>query len=368
MKRLWNIYEKIYDLDNLKLAHKMAKKDKSLYRDVKMVDSNPDLYLKEIQVLLKEKRYTINKSDYSIQVIRDKTKERELRKLKYYPHRIIQRAIMLQLENMFNKHFCYHTCASLVWRWWIRIIQLMNRYLEDKKWTAYCLKIDIKKYYPNINHKILKQQLRKKIKDPDVLWLLDMTIDSFPWKKWLPIWSYLSQYLANFYLSWFDHWLKEELHLKYVFRYMDDVVILWPKPSTLRVVYRRMKKYLSWNLNLQIKENRQIFPTSVRWIDYIGYRYFWDYTLLRKTTAKKLKKRYRQITNIIKKWYYINFKLRCSINSYTWWLKHCNSYRLSHKYIVPLLNIMIDYYSNNINNKSNRIKKYSNKLKKKLFI
>lgn len=79
-----------------------------------MVDSNPDLYLKEIQVLLKEKRYRIDKNDYSIQIIWDKTKERELRKLKYYPHRIIQRAVMLQLEDMFNKHLCYHTCASLV--------------------------------------------------------------------------------------------------------------------------------------------------------------------------------------------------------------------------------------------------------------
>lgn len=366
MKRLWNIYESVYSLENLRIAHKMARKDKSLYRDVKMVDSNPDLYLKEIQVLLKEKRYRINKNDYSIQIIWDKTKERELRKLKYYPHRIIQRAIMLKLEDMFNKHLCYHTCASLVWRWWIRISQLMNKYLKDKEWTKYCLKIDIKKYYPNINHKILKQQLRKKIKDPDVLRLLDMTIDSFPWKKWLPIWSYLSQYLANFYLSRFDHWLKEELHLKYVLRYMDDIVILWPKPSTLRVVYRRMKKYLSWHLWLQIKWNRQIFPTATRWIDYIWYRYFWNYTLLRKDTAKKLKKRFRQISNAYKKWYEMNFKLRCSINSYSWRLLHCDSYRLSHKYITPLVNNMCNYYSKHINDEQNKANKYKNKLLKKL--
>ena len=368
MKRLWNVYNKIYDLDNLRLAHKMARKDKSLYKDVIMVDKNPDFYLKEIQTILKEKRYRISKNDYSIQVIWDKTKERELRKLKYYPHRIIQRAIMLQLEDTFNKHLCYHTCASLVWRWWMRINQLMRKYLKDKKWTAYCLKIDIKKYYPNINHKILKSQLRKKIKDPDALWLLDMTIDSFPWKKWLPIWSYLSQYLANFYLSRFDHRLKEDLHLKYVLRYMDDIVILWPKTSTLRVVYRRMKKYLSWNLALQIKDNRQIFPTRIRWIDYIWYRYFWDFILLRKSTVQNLKHRYNIILKKINKWEQINFQDRCSINSYAWRILHCDSYRLYEKYIEPLTDILCEYYSNNIVDWNlKRVDKYRNKLIKKKY-
>ena len=363
MKRLWNLYEKVYSLDNLRLAHKFAKKDKSLYKDVKMVDSNPDFYLLQIQTILKEKRYTISKNDYSIQVVRDKTKERELRKLKYYPHRIIQWALMLQLENMFNTHLCYHVCASLVWRWWKRVKELMNKYLKDKGWTCYCLKIDIKKYYSNINHKILKQLLRKKIKDPNILWLLDMTIDSFPWKKWLPIGSYLSQYLANFYLSCFDHWMKEELYLKYVIRYMDDIVVFWPKPSTLRVIYRRMKKYLSWKLNLQIKSNRQIFPTRIRWVDYIWYRYFWDYTLLRKTTVKTLKRRFSQIQKQTRP---LTYTQRCSINSYAWWLIHCNSWRLYEKYIEPILPKLYKYYYYEIANQNKKkLDKYIKKITSK---
>lgn len=365
-KRIWKVYDKICSLDNLRLAHKMARKDKSLYKDVIMVDKNPDFYLKQIQTILKEKRYILTEKDYTIQIIREWNKERELRKLKYYPHRIIQRAVMLQLEDMFNKNLCYHTCASLKWRWGKRIQTLLKRYLRDKKWTAYCLKIDIKKFYPNINHKILKQLLRKRIKDQNLLWLLDMTIDSFSWKKWLPIWSYLSQYLANFYLSRFDHRLKEELHLKYVLRYMDDVVILWPKPSTLRVVYRRMKKYLSWNLNLQIKSNRQIFPTAVRWIDYIWYRYFWDFILLRKSTANKLKRKCRQINKYLSQWKDITFKQWCSINSYTWRLIHCNAYRLSNIYIKPLIETMTSYYWNNISSDYKRINRYSNKISKKI--
>lgn len=363
MKRLCNIYPKIYDINNLKLAHKMAKKDKSLYKDVKMVNSNQEYYLLEIQKSLINKTYNITKSDYTRQFVIEWHKERELRKLKYYPHRIIQWAIMLQIEEMLNRNLCYHTCASLKWRWWKRIHNLMNKYLKDKEWTKYCLKIDIKKFYNNINHKILKQLIRNKIKDKDLLWLLDMIIDSFPWKKWIPIWSYLSQYLANFYLTEFDHRLKEELHLKYVIRYMDDMVIFSNKKSTLRIILRRMKKYLSWKLNLQIKSNWQIFPTEIRWVDYIWYRYFWNYTLLRKSTTNKFKRKCR---NAFNKWIKINFQSRCSINSYSWWLLYCNSYRLSHKYILPLIDNMCNYYSTHINNRQNKAKKYKNKLLKKL--
>lgn len=77
MKRYWNIYEKIYDLDNLKEAHKQARKDKQLYREVKMVNASEEYFLKKIQKLLKEKKYHITDKDYSVSVIRDKTKSKE---------------------------------------------------------------------------------------------------------------------------------------------------------------------------------------------------------------------------------------------------------------------------------------------------
>ena len=91
----------------------MARKDKALYKEVKMVDTNPEFYLKKIQALLKNKKYRITAKNYHVSIIRDRTKNRELRKLNYYPHRIIQWAIMLQLENVFMKVFTNFTCASI---------------------------------------------------------------------------------------------------------------------------------------------------------------------------------------------------------------------------------------------------------------
>ena len=78
-----------------------------------MVDSNLDYYIDEIHNMLKSGTYKIEPSDYTISTINDKGKERILAKLTYYPHRIIQRAVMQILEPIFMEVFCNHTCASL---------------------------------------------------------------------------------------------------------------------------------------------------------------------------------------------------------------------------------------------------------------
>ena len=113
MKRIGNLWDKICDINNIRLAHKKAKEDKLFYQEVKMVDSNEEFYLKEIQQMLVSGSYHIDSIDYSVSVIHDNNKDRELWKLSYYPHRIIQWAVMIQIEPIFMKTFCYHTCASI---------------------------------------------------------------------------------------------------------------------------------------------------------------------------------------------------------------------------------------------------------------
>ena len=218
-------------MENLKLAHKNARKDKAFYKDVKKVDSDPEFYLGQIQEMLMNKTYTV--SDYSVSTINDKGKDRELMKLPYFPDRIIQWAILLQIEKVFVNTLCGHTCASLKGRGIKRAMKLVDEFMTDVPGTEFCLKIDIRKFYPNINHAVLKQLLRKKFKDADLLELLDRIIDSYPGEKGVPIGSYLSQYLANYYLAYFDHWLKEEMQIKYVVRYMDDIVIFSQKHSCI---------------------------------------------------------------------------------------------------------------------------------------
>ena len=357
MKRYGNIYDNIYDMDNLYEAHKNARKDKKFYKEVKMVDSNPEYYLGLIHDMLKNETYEV--SEYSVSVINDKGKERELMKLPYFPDRIIQWAIMLQIEQIFLKTFCFHTCASIPRRGISQAVRLTENHLKDRENAEYCLKIDVSKFYPNIDHEILKKLLRKKFKDKRLLRLLDLIIDSYPGEKGVPIGSYLSQYLANFYLCYFDHWLKEVCKEKSVTRYMDDTTIHSGSKEHLHELLDKIKDYLHVNLKLQLKGNYQIFPVKKRGIDFVGYRHFFGFRLIRKKTAVRMKRKMLKLRNKIM----LNFGEWCSVNSYIGLCCNCNAYRLCRKYIHPLIPKVLLYYKRVIAKNYSAYKRY----KKKLF-
>ncbi len=333
IKRYGNIYSKICDIENLRHAHRKARRGKTWYKEVEMVDADPDKYLLKLQKQLLDKTYKT--SDYEMFIKVDKGKEREIFKLPYYPDRICQWAIMLQIEDILMNSFIYDTYASLPGRGIHMALKRVNRVMKDKDATKYCLKFDIKKYFPSIDHNILKSLLRRKFKDPDLLWLLDEIIDSAV--KGIPIGNYLSQYFANLYLSYFDYWMKEVNNCEHYFRYMDDVIILHSSKEFLHNLREEIECYLNDNLKLKLKENWQVFPTFTRGIDFVGYRSFGGYTLLRKSTAKNIKKKAKEIRNRETKDRDVN-----SIMSYKGWLKYCNSHNFEKKYVTPIIRRLIE--------------------------
>ena len=331
MKRYNDIFPKIVDMENLREAFKNAKKSKSHYHEVKMVAKDPDFYLSKIQEMLINGTYKTSK--YETFIKNDKGKEREIYKLPFYPDRIIHWAIMLQIEPIFMKTFTTFTNASLKDRGIHRTLDQLDKMLLDEEGTKYCLKIDVEKFFPNINHDILKELLRKKFKDKLLLNLLDEIIDSIDGEKGAPIGNYLSQYFANFYLAYFDHWLKETKKCKYVLRYMDDIVILHSDKNFLHQLRKDISVYLDKNLKLKLKDNWQVYPVDSRGIDFVGYKTFRKYKLLRKSTYKRMK------TKCIKleKKSLLSFSDFCSVNSYLGLIKWCNGHNLSKKYIIKLL-------------------------------
>ena len=354
MKRIGNLWDKVTSIENIKLAHKQARKDKAFYKEVKMVDADLDYYAEEIRSLLINKTYEV--SEYRTQVIDDKGKDRKLMKLQYYPDRIIQWAIMLQLEPIFLKTFCKHTCASIPERGIKRARNLMLSYLKDKYNSKYCYKMDIRKFYDNIDHKLLKEKLRHKIKDKDLLWLLDIIIDSYPGDVGVPIGSYLSQYFANFYLSDFDHFLKEKLQIKKCIRYMDDVIILAKTKGILHWYHYLIQMFLHTQ-SLELKRNYQIFSVDIRGIDFVGFRFFHNFILLRKKTIERIKVLHKDITYKIKVGAPITEKEFCAVNSYAGWLQLCNSYHLWESFIEPIKIAVYKYYWNLVNNNDKKSKR-----------
>ena len=348
MKRYNNIYPKICEIENIKLAHKMARQDKSFYQEVKMVDEDIDKYALQIQEMLINKIYKINSNDYEMFEKNDKGKIRQIFKLDYYPHRIVQWACMLQIQEILLKSFTDDTYSAIPNRGiHLASSRIKTALNEDMGNMQYCLKIDIKKYYPNIDREVLKQLYRKKFKDEDLLWLLDMIIDSLEGEKGIAIGSLISQWMGNFYLSYLDHWVKEELGIKQYYRYMDDCLIFHNSKEELHNIFHKIEKYLTDNLKLRIKENWQIFPTYVRGVDFVGYRHFKNYTLLRKSTSTTFKRKMRHLLKKCQNGEELTYSEWCSINSYKGWIEWCsdsNAKELVAKYINPLLPYCDNYY------------------------
>ena len=196
---------------------------------------------------------------------------------------------------------------------------------EDPEGTTFCLKLDIRKFYPSINHDVLKSILRRKLKDKRLLCLLDEIIDS---ADGVPIGNYLSQYFANLYLTYFDHWIKEQKRVKHYFRYADDIVILASDKSYLHSLMGEIRAYLG-DLKLEVKGNWQVFPVAARGIDFVGYVFFHTHTRMRKGIKKtfcrrlaKLNKRKRPLSEK-------NFKQ--AICPWWGWAKSCDSKHLIKK-------------------------------------
>lgn len=371
MKRYGHLFEQIYSIENLREAHKNAKKGKGWYREIQEVDNNLDHYLHILQESMIN--HTYHTSDYVKFTKAENGKIREIYKLPYFPDRICQWAILQVIEPFLLKTFTKNTYSAIPKKG----IHAALHDVQSAMWfdvpeCEYCYKLDVRHFYQSINHDILKGKFRRLFKDPDLLWLLDEIIDSIATANiedlrniWLldedvdpetgiPIGNYLSQYCGNLYLSSFDHWIKEEKRVKHCFRYMDDITIFGRSKEELHALRKEVDAYFNKELHLKIKPNWQIFPTYVRGVDFVGYRIFLNYTLLRKSTCKKLKAKMVKIAKKVSGGQLMNYSEWCSINSYKGWLKHCDSYRLTQKYIAPLEQPAERYYTEVIKRKVNQ--------------
>lgn len=313
MKRINNLYQTICSIENLQVADAKAAKGKSKQYGVILHNKNKESNLSQLHKMLIEKTYKT--SQYTTFKVYE-PKEREVFRLPYFPDRILHHAIMNVMEQVFVNCFTSDSYSCIKGKGIHAAANAVKKALQDNPNTVYCLKLDIKKFYHNVDHEILKQLLRKKIKDVDLLWLMDEIIDS---AEGLPIGNYLSQYFANYYLTFFDHWIKENKGVKYYFRYADDLVVLHGSKTYLHQLLEEIKIYLHQNLKLTVKENYQVFPVDARSIDFVGYRFYHTHTLLRKGIKKSFAKAVKAGKN------------RSSISSYLGWAKHCNSINLINK-------------------------------------
>lgn len=336
MKRYNGLHDKLCTIENIEVADDNARKNKNKKYGINKHDKNRQYENEDLVDKLFNLKYKTSK--YSLYKIYE-PKERIIYRLPYYPDRIAHHAIMNVIKDIWTKSFIHNTYSCIEGRGIHLCANNLKRDLRKyPNETKYCLKLDIRKFYPSIPHDGLKKCIRKKIKDKDFLMILDEIIDSTDNVRdvsskltnkigiGVPIGNYLSQYFANLYLSELDHLCKEELKCKFYYRYVDDIVILSHDKDFLHKVLIYIKLYVH-TIGLKVKDNYQIYPVDSRGINFVGYVFYHTHTLIRKSIKYKIIRLVNSYLNreIDKK----EFKVRMC--AYYGWLKHADAKNLLYK-------------------------------------
>ena len=200
--------------------------------------------------------------------------------------------------------------------------------------------MDVKKYFDSIPHDILKRKLSEIIHDRAFLNILYEIVDATGTDRGIPIGFYTSQWFANWYLTELDHYIKEVLGVAHYIRYMDDMVIFGGNKRELHEIQRKIEAYLNDRLGLQMKENWQVYLFDYvkkdgshvgRDLDFMGFRFFRDRTILRKSVMLKATRKARNMAKKVVKTVYDCRQML----SYLGWLDCTDTYDMYKKWIKP---------------------------------
>lgn len=337
-------YEKIYSFQNLYKAHTVARLSKRSTREVIEFETNLSENLIALSDELKNGTYRMQ--DYYSFVIRD-PKYRVIHAL-HYRDRVVQHCVCDEvLAPILDKKLIYDNAACRIGKGTHfavgRVSEFLHRHYNQSGASGYFLKCDIRKFFDNIDHEILKARLSTVILDDNVLRLLFQIIDSFEVSegKGLPLGNQTSQWFAIYYLNGFDRLIKEKLRIKYYSRYMDDCVLIHHSKEYLRQCLEEMRRYISCELRLDFNEKTEIFPIQ-NGVDYLGWHIYLtgNGKVIRKV-RQRTKHKYKRKMRYFQKAYasgLVNLTdVSQVIKSYCAHLSYGNTYRLRQKTMVDFV-------------------------------
>lgn len=318
MKRYGDFFTKIVDMENLQEAYCKASKGKHWQRNVRTYDADPIPWLMKLKESLEQG--TFHTASYTTKQIYE-PKERTIYILPFYPDRIVHHAIMNVLEPVFDKLMIYdsYSCRKGKGQH-----AGSRRCMEMVRHNHYCLKCDISKFYPSVNHEVLKKILRHKLKDKRLLALLDDVIDSTHTDTNVPIGNYLSQWFGNLYMNELDTYTKQHWHIRDYIRYCDDFCFFSNDKDELRKIRAELPGYLADTLKLKLSKC-QLFPTA-QGVDFLGYRHFPRYILVRKKTAARIRRHLREVMHLLKQGRISPETAKAKVASARGWVQHANAH------------------------------------------
>lgn len=310
MKRINNLYQNIYKLDNImncfnEVCKNTKNKDKvNKYRELKLIN------IYSVYDKLMNKTYEVGK--FNIFYIYEPKKRR-----------IVSQDMENKLVNhLISRYILYpalipclidSNCASrpnrgtsyAMYLYYKYRKILYNKYKDD----YYLLKCDIKGYFDNIDINILKNKIKRRIKDKDAISIIYKVLDS---DNKLSIGFMTSQILGIFYLNEMDHYIKEKLRIKYYVRYQDDFILLHHDKQYLRYCLGKIKEFLTKE-KLELNNKTRIYKSTNN-ITFLGRNKYNKSTKYRNRRRKLKYKKYLYENNIINLNSYVSSYINYKIN------------------------------------------------------
>ncbi|MEO1068110.1 MAG: RNA-directed DNA polymerase [Cyanobacteria bacterium J06638_6] len=333
MKRYGNLWPRTIDLDNLLWAARKAQKGKRYRENVLAFNYNLERELPALHQALRNKTYSPGKYK-TFQIWEPKPR---LISAAPYRDRVVHHALCNVILPIFESTFIFDSYAN---REGFGTHRALRRFTHFARSSRYVLQCDVRKYFPSIDHAILKALIRRKIKCPDTLWLIETIIDGsneqepvlehFPGdslltplerRRGLPIGNLTSQFFANIYLNGFDHYVKEELKASKYLRYVDDFALFADDWQYLADARLAIENYLA-KLRLKIHPVKsQLFETR-KGASFVGFRVLPDRIRVRNDNLRRSRIRLKRLQKAYARDYISFERLTQSVRSWAAHLKH----------------------------------------------
>ena len=284
MKRVGNIFSEIVSIDNLMSAYYKASKGKHCKTSVISYMKNLYENILRLRTELLNGEFEIGRYHYF--KVYD-PKERVICAASF-EERVVHHAIMNVCHRYFERHLIHDTYATRKGK---GIYAAMEKAQKGMRKYNYVAKLDVRKYFDSISHSVLKIKLARLFKDKELLNLLYGIIDSYSVKEdtGIPIGNLTSQYFANFYLSFLDHYAKENLKIPVYVRYMDDILLFGCDKNEVKNKVVMVKRYIAEELRLELKPEVLLHTNSG--VSFLGYSIYKNKILLSRRSKIRFKKK-----------------------------------------------------------------------------
>jgi retron-type reverse transcriptase len=347
MKRYGNLWPQVIAFENLLTATRKAQKGKRFRDNVLAFNYNLEGELAQLKTELDTQTYQPGRYR-TFEIVEPK---RRTISAAPYRDRVVHHALCQIIVPIFERTFIPDSYANRVG---FGTHRALRRFTTFARSSRYVLQCDIRKYFPSIDHLILKSLLRRKLKCPDTLWLADLIIDNsneqepvfdhFPGddllaplqrRRGLPIGNLTSQFFANVYLNGFDHFVKENLKAKKYVRYVDDFALFSDNREFLAEARLAIEDYLA-GLRLKIHPVKsQLFQTK-EGANFLGFRILPDRIRVRTENLRRARRRLRQMQTDHANGKISSSQVAQSLQSWVAHLEHGDTWQLRQQIFASL--------------------------------